>query len=82
MNNVKVFSEAPLAKLAAAVLLQAFADFQSSDPAIAKDAQSFLEQDGALWFEVAGIPYVDARIWVIRKKIRAKVSNLRDFVNR
>ena len=78
MNNI----EAPLAKLAAAVLLQAFVDFRSNDQAIAKDAQLFLEQDASLWFEVAGMPFVDTRIWVIRKKLRAKVGYLRDFVNR
>jgi hypothetical protein len=75
-------AEAPLIKLAAAVLLQAFVDFKSNDPAIAKDAQLFLEQDGGLWFEFAGIPFVDTRIWVISRQLRAKVGYLRDFQNR
>ena len=74
--------EAPLAKLAAAVLLQAFVDFRSTDPAVAKDAQSFLEQDGGLWFEFAGIPFAPTQIWVIKRQLKARGSCLRDFVNR
>jgi hypothetical protein len=51
VKNITVVPEAPLAKLAAAVLLQAFIDFRSNDPAIAKDAQLFLEQDASLVLE-------------------------------
>ena len=71
--------DVPLEQLASAVLLQAFVDLLSSNPEKVKEAKMFIEQDGSIWLEAAGIPYVDARFWMIKQKIRARKGYLKQF---
>jgi hypothetical protein len=42
----------------------------------------FIEQDGSIWLEAAGIPYVDARFWIIRQRIKARKGYIKQFENR
>jgi hypothetical protein len=74
--------DVPLESLASAVLLQAFVDFLSSNPETVKEAKMFIEQDGSIWLEAAGIPYVDARFWIIRQRIKARKGYIKQFENR
>jgi hypothetical protein len=81
-QSVFIKPDFPLEQLASAVLLQAFTDFLSSNPETVKEAKMFIEKDGSLWLEAAGIPDAAGTIWAIKKKIRAGHSYIKQFQNR
>ncbi len=74
--------DVPLEQLASAVLLQAFSDFLSSNPDTVKEAKMFIECDGSLWLEAAGIPNAAGVFWEMRKKIRAGKGYVKQFEKR
>ena len=80
--SILIKPDVPLERLASAVLLQAFSDFLSSNPETVKEAKMFIECDGSLWLEAAGIPDAAGMFWEMRKKIRAGKGYVKQFRNR